>query len=38
MPQEVVGGELGELAAPEVVAQDALGRHLQAADQLHGDN
>ena len=33
MPQEVFSGELGELAAPEVVAQDALGRHPQAADQ-----
>jgi hypothetical protein len=31
--QEGVGGELAELAAPEVGAQDALGRHPLATDQ-----
>jgi hypothetical protein len=31
--EEGIGGELGELAAPEVGAQDALGRHPLAADQ-----
>ena len=33
MRQEGVGGELAELAAPEVGSQDALGRHPLATDQ-----
>ncbi len=31
--EEGVGGERGELAAPEVGAQDALGRHPVAVDR-----
>ena len=31
--QEGIGGEFGELAAPEVGAQDALGRHPVAVDR-----
>ena len=31
--QEGIGGELGELAAPEVSAQDALGCHPLAVDR-----
>jgi len=34
--EEGVGGELGELAAPEVGAQDALGRHPVAVDRGQG--
>ena len=34
--EEGVGGELGELAAPEVGAQDALGRHPVAVDGGQG--
>lgn len=34
--KEGIGGEFGELAAPEVGAQDALGRHPAAVDRGQG--
>ncbi len=36
MGEEGIGGELGELAAPEVGAQDALGRHPLGVDDGEG--